>query len=202
MQNFGLTFREEWLMCVIYLAHRFKQGFWRVPGYQRCLNRSRLTPAVLLSCVVHEEREEGREGWGVRIGSLCWHSPDLLRQQVEVEGFEQHIVSKRRFITAALEVQVGGVREGVDAAVSSARDGQRHWVYWFQPPHRILPGPANSVKGGRGRRCSIRDYMKHCKKIRRYLIYPRWDVIEERNTKHLQQIMDCECSHFDSNHMW
>jgi hypothetical protein len=71
---------------------------------------------------------------------------------VEVEGFEEHVISKRRFIIAALEVQMGGVREGVDTTISSAGDGQRHWVDWFQPPHRILPRKANSTKGGRGRR--------------------------------------------------
>lgn len=49
-------------------------------------------------------------------------SPDLLCPEVEVKRLNKNVFGERRLIVLALEVEVGRVREGMDACVRPAGD--------------------------------------------------------------------------------
>lgn len=73
-------------------------------------------------------------------------SPDLFRPEVEIQRINKNVLSKMWLVVSALEVEVGGVREGVDARVRPAGHRQRHWVDGSQLPYRILPTNTEKIK--------------------------------------------------------
>lgn len=57
---------------------------------------------------------------------------------MEIQGIDESVLSERSLVVAALEVKVGGVREGMDTRVCPAGDIQSHRVDRPQLPYRIL----------------------------------------------------------------
>lgn len=83
----------------------------------------------------------GMEIMGHAVGT---GEPDLFCSEVEIQGIDESVLSERSLVVAALEVKVGGVREGMDtrvcppggpgrlSSVTGVEALSPHHCIWFQ----------------------------------------------------------------------